>query len=152
VPFDDESILGVVAAQGYASFGRFSVPFASAGAPGALVEEWVSANAVEVYDEIVPDAGGGGDLVMPVGSILVRAVVDDGGTVAKLTLMAKGPRGYNPALGDWWFGVTDPSGVPLEEDGGAMVGKLDGCYGCHLPQRASDFLFGVPLQDRTPAQ
>ena len=88
---------------------------------------------------------------MPVGSILVRAVVDDGGAVAKLTLMAKGPPGYNPALGDWWFGVTDPAGVRSKRTA-ARDRPTRRLLRLPRTQRASDYLFGVPLQDRTPPQ
>ena len=57
-----------------------------------------------------PDATGSG-AQLPAGSMIVRAVIDaDAGAVARLTVMLKGPAGYNPALGDWWFAETDPWG------------------------------------------
>jgi hypothetical protein len=51
------------------------------------------------------------------GTIIVREVLGSAGEVAKLTLMTKGEPGYDPRLGDWWFGVTDPQGVPLTSSG-----------------------------------
>ena len=151
--FDGEAVLATIRGQQYqtsSSFVQCSVPYPSVAALGSLITEWVSVNAVPTYAEIIPDGGSAG-VVLPVGSILVRAIVSDAGAVSKLTLMAKGPPGYNPALGDWWFGVTDPSGAPEVEDGGAMIGRLAGCYSCHIPQSANDFVFGVPMEDRAGA-
>jgi len=149
--FDGEAVLAVIRGEQYqtsSSFVECSVPYPSVAAVGSLITEWVSVDAVPAYEAIVPDGGAAG-VVLPVGSILVRAILNDAGAVSKLTLMAKGPAGYNPALGDWWFGETDPSGVPEIVDGGAMIGRLTGCYSCHIPQSGNDFVFGVPTEDRS---
>jgi hypothetical protein len=53
-----------------------------------------------------------------------------------------------PTLGDWWFGVTDPAGVPITDATGLQVGKLTACHGCHIPRATDDFLFGVPKVDQ----
>ena len=53
---------------------------------------------------------GSGVTVSP-GTVIVRSVLDASGNVSKLTLMAKGPPGYDPSIGDWWFGETDPTGA-----------------------------------------
>ena len=103
------------------------------------------------YAKVQPDAGDSGARVPP-GTLIVRAVVDANDAVSKLTLMLKGPAGTNPDLGDWWFAETDPSGVPLDDDAGALVGRLTGCYGCHLPRSGDDFLFGVPPDDRPASE
>ncbi len=96
------------------------------------------------YAEVHPDTTGSG-ITMPVGSLIIRQVVDPTtGAVSQLTLMGKGPAGYDSTLGDWWFGVTDPTGAPLADGvGGYQVGKLTGCHGCHVPRANDDFLFGV---------
>jgi hypothetical protein len=78
----------------------------------------------------------------------VRQVLEPDGGVAKLTLMVKGPPGYNPDLGDWWFGETDPSGTPLTSDAGVLMGRLSQCYSCHLTRNDDGYLFGVPSSDR----
>lgn len=152
--FDDEAVLGVIAGQEYetsSSFLRVSVPYPSLAAPGSLVTEWISAGAAAAYASIRPDGGSTG-AVVPVGTVIVRDVLNDAGAVRKVTLMAKGPPGYNPAIGDWWFGVTDPSGVPVGDgDGGVMLGKLGGCYSCHLLHGGNDFLFGVPADAQANA-
>ncbi len=75
---------------------------------------------------------------MPIGTLIVREVLDADGKVAKLTMMAKGPAGYDPTLGDWWFGEATPDGVPMQ------VGRLTACHSCHIPRATEDYLFGVP--------
>jgi hypothetical protein len=65
--------------------------------------------------------------------------------------MAKGPAGYNPAIGDWFWAVTDLNGTPIVEEGAPRAGRLADCYGCHVPRETDDYLFGVPAADRGSA-
>jgi hypothetical protein len=95
------------------------------------------------YRKIHPEQAGA-NVTVDRGTMIVREVLDAGGQVAKLTIMAKGPPGYDPSLGDWWFAVTDPRGVPLVEDGGLLLGRLTQCHDCHVDRPRDDFLFGVP--------
>lgn len=83
-----------------------------------------------------------------VGTVIVREVLDAQGKVSKLTLMAKGPKGYDPTLGDWWFGEADPKGVALVAGGVVRLGRLADCHGCHVPRAAQDYLFGVPRSEQ----
>jgi hypothetical protein len=99
------------------------------------------------YKKIHPEDAGSHMTMLP-GTLIVRQVFDADGNITKVTLMAKGPRGYDPTLGDWWFGVTDPSGVPLSDDSGVQAGRLTACHGCHLPRADDDYLFGVPALDQ----
>ena len=99
------------------------------------------------FQKIHPESTGS-RVSLPVGTLIVRQVLDANGQVTKVTLMGKGPAGYDPTLGDWWFGVTDPSGVPLVDDAGPQVGRLTQCHGCHLPRADDDYLFGVPEADQ----
>lgn len=78
------------------------------------------------------------------GTVIVREVLGESGQAAKLTVMAKGPAGFDPTLGDWWFGVTDVDGIPLEENGALLIGRLQQCHECHRERTQDDFLFGVP--------
>jgi hypothetical protein len=123
-------------------------PYPSAVAAGSTISEWVSTSAVAPYDAISPGVTGSGETV-PVGTSIVRAVLGADGAVTELTLMFKGPPGYNPDLGDWWFAVTDPNGVVAVTDAGPQVGRLPQCYGCHIPRANDGYLFGVPLADRS---
>ncbi|HEU4732511.1 MAG TPA: hypothetical protein VFT22_31670 [Kofleriaceae bacterium] len=99
------------------------------------------------YRQIHPESSGS-HVTMPVGTLLVREVLDAAGQVTKVTLMAKAPAGYDPTIGDWWWGVTDPSGAPLSDASGLQVGRLTACHGCHLPRATDDYLFGVPQAAR----
>jgi Cytochrome P460 len=101
------------------------------------------------YRRIHPETTGSG-VVVPVGTMIVREVLDAQNQVTKVTLMAKQAAGYDPTLGDWWFGVTDPSGTPLDDGAGPQVGRLTECHGCHLPRAQDDFLFGVPQGAQRP--
>lgn len=101
------------------------------------------AGDVAGFRRIHPEPSGSGVTLAP-GTVIVREVLDERGRTAKLTVMAKGPRGFDPSLGDWWFGVTDPRGVPLVEDGELLIGRLQQCHDCHRERTRDDFLFGVP--------
>jgi hypothetical protein len=151
--FDEAALLATVANAAYRTSRAFvhvtHAPFASRAAAGASVELYVSAFAGADYARISPDASGS-HASLPRGALLVREVQDGAGTVAKLTLMAKGPAGFNPALGDWWFGVTTPVGVPLVTDGGRQTGPLPACFACHDERGDDDYLFGVAPSARAP--
>jgi hypothetical protein len=101
-----------------------------------------------IYRAIHPeDTTSTSNVDISVGTVIVREVLDSSGGITKLTMMAKGPAGYDPTLGDWWFAVTDPTGAPLSGDTGLQVGRLAECHSCHVPRASSDFLFGVPRAD-----
>ena len=147
--FDQSILLRAIQNKAYVTspaFSKASETFASSVTANTWVTEWISFQALSAYAEISPDAGPTrATAAMPVGTIIVRAVQNAAGDVTKLTVMCKGPSGFNPELGDWWFGVTDPNGNPLKDDGGVEeLGKLTACYGCHIPHESEDFLFGVP--------
>jgi len=114
---------------------------------GASIDLYVSSNGFAPYATIVPEADGSGAEV-PEGTLIVREVKEASGAVKSLTLMYKGPRGYNPDLDDFWFGVTDPAGVPVQQDGKPRVGKLTDCYSCHLARAQDGYLFGVSADNR----
>jgi hypothetical protein len=151
---DDAQILASVAGGAYRHGTRF-VPVSAAAYPSAIAAQtsinvWVTAADYAAYTRISPDASGSGASLAP-GAIIVREVLDASGAVAKVTLMAKGPPGYNPTVGDFWFGVTQPDGTPMVDQGTAEVGKVSACFGCHMPRASDGFLFGVPAADRAPS-
>lgn len=110
----------------------------------------------------------GPNVVLPEGTIIVRAVYNDpkNTNVAAydaLTILTKGPAGFENGFGGWAFGATDPKGnvLPMSAvfpppDGGVpdqsdMFGIVPGCHaGCHENQRGgpNDYLFGVPMDAR----
>jgi len=151
---DDTSVLAAIANGRYARTRAFmkvtSTGFASAVTTGSTIQEWVSTEGYGAYTAIEPDKTGSQSHV-PEGTIIVREVRDADNVVTKLTLMVKGPKGYNPALGDWWFGVTTPSGTPQTDDAGPVTGRLTQCFACHIPRANDDYLFGVlPTNRCTP--
>lgn len=93
------------------------------------------------YRKIHPEVMGTGTKI-PVGTVIVREVLDEAGKISKLTLMAKGPSGYDARIGDWWWGEADPAGNPTK------LGRLTECHGCHIPRAGDDYLFGVPREDQ----
>lgn len=110
---------------------------------GAFTVNCYVAGDVDRYRKIHPEQTGT-NVTVARGTLIVREVLDASGRVSKLTMMAKGPPGYDPSLGDWWFAVTDPQGVPLVENGAIQLGRLKQCHNCHLDRPRDDFLFGVP--------
>lgn len=147
----DDLTLGLVAGGAYATSSLFTHvshgPYPSAAAAGSFVDVWVTSGASAAYEAISPD-GGAVDAGLPLGAVIVRAVSDATGAVTKLTVMRHGPSGFDPTVGDWWFAETDPTGIPLSDDGGLLVGALSQCSPCHVARESDAFLFGVPPSAR----
>jgi len=124
-----------------------AAPYAS-GLGAFDINVFVSSEAAAEYKKIDP-ANTGSNVVLPPGSAIVRAVLNDDKTVAKLTMMVKGVPGYDPSLGDWWFSVTDTHGNPIPDDSGKpQMGRLEACHSCHIPREADDYLFGTPASTK----
>jgi hypothetical protein len=136
---DESSLLSMLPIyDGSPAFTRLNEePYLTALPSGAALNVWVSSNAFAAYGGIAPETVGSG-IEAPEGTMIVREVLDGAGAIETLTLMYKGPQGYNPEVGDYWFGVTDPDGKPIK------MGKLEECYGCHQERAADGYLFGVP--------
>jgi hypothetical protein len=133
-------------AASYQSFDHInSSPYRSTLGP-FQINLYVSGNTSQ-YSKIHPETSGARPSI-GVGTVIVREVLDAQGGVAKLTLMAKGPKGYDPTLGDWWFGEADPRGTALVVGGVARLGRLADCHGCHVPRATDDYLFGVPKAEQ----
>lgn len=122
-------------ASSYKTFTRINAkPYPST--LGAFdINVYVRGDARE-YRGIHPDTAGTSSI--DVGTIIVREVLDANGRLSKLTLMAKGPRDYDPSLGDWWFAEL------------GAVGRLIDCHSCHIPRAGDDYLFGVPREAQRP--
>jgi hypothetical protein len=148
VEIDEAAILAQVASyRDSARFEQVSGSYASALNNSSFIEVYASRTSVVPYGAIDPGVTGSG-AVIPEGGVLVREVLDTSGVAQRLTVMAKGPAGYNPDIGDWYWAVTDLHGVPIVEGGIPRSGRVPDCYGCHLPRPTDDFLFGVPAIDR----
>jgi hypothetical protein len=151
---DENAILATLTSGQYKTdaFRRVNdAPYKSAlGSGSSLIDVYVSANAFDGYQAIAPETDGSGSTV-PEGTLIVREVKDESLTVTKITLMYKGPSGYNPEVGDFWFGVTDPAGQPAVENGARQMGKVESCFGCHIARKGDGWLFGVPMAQRPGA-
>ncbi len=150
VAIDEQRILGSVANGAYRNSPMFAAVSQTAypsAISAATINVWVTASDYAAYTRIAPDKSGSGSSLQP-GAIVVREVLDANGAVAKVTLMAKGPAGYNPTVGDFWFGVIKPDGTPMVDNGVTQMGKVQSCFGCHVPRASDGYLFGVPESDR----
>jgi hypothetical protein len=139
----DQATLALAA--GYKTFTQVNTR-ADASAVGSFDINVYVTGDVTTYERIHPETT---TTVSPlaVGTLIVREVLNADGSIDKLTLMAKGPAGYDPSLGDWWFGEADPQCQPIVDSGGLELGRLDDCHSCHIPRQSDDYLFGVPAAD-----
>jgi hypothetical protein len=124
-------------------------PYTSSVAAPAKIGVWCTSSDFADYDQVRPDKSGT-HVELSIGATIVREVLGADGRVAKLTLMSKGPPGYNPMLGDYWFGVAKPDGTPIVDNGQKLTGKLTQCYSCHIPRVSDDYLFGVDESAQQP--
>jgi len=134
------SVLGVF--RDSPAFARVSGAMYPSAIDGSNVDVFVSANAFAQFGSIVPEHAQSG-VIVPEGTFIIREVLDAQGAPLRLTLMVKGPVGYNDALGDWWFGIATADGSALEQSG-----HMTECYGCHLARAGDSYLFGVPADRR----
>ncbi|WP_415406094.1 cytochrome P460 family protein [Sulfurovum sp. CS9] len=76
--------------------------------------------------------------LLPVGSIILKPLYPDlqRSKTAKLTIMIKMEKGYDPENGDWWYGVYDESGME-----GYYQGKIKSCIKCHTQAKETDYMF-----------
>lgn len=111
------------------------------------VNLFVSNDAAQAYEAVSPDLDTAGP-PFPVGGIVVREAVDDTGAPALLTVMVKQAPGWFPGGGDFFFGVTDLDGTPVEGMNGPEWGPLEECAECHQTRASAGYLFGVAPDHR----
>jgi hypothetical protein len=141
-PIEDEDMTFLARAESYRTWRRINrAPYAS-GLKGTI-NVYVSPEGADAYAGYHPDRADDARPI-PEGTVIVREVLDATGAVTKVTMMAKGPRGYQPELGDWWFAVTDGNMVPQFGEDTWEIGRMPSCHSCHVPHANDDFVFGVP--------
>lgn len=92
---------------------------------------WVDAGALSAYEGL-----GAGTVFVP-GTYIIKEQINGDGTLNSMAVMFKGPQGYAPDAGDWWFGVVNP-------DGSIVVGGQPGsCVGCHADVAEQDWAWGL---------
>ncbi|HMW00796.1 MAG TPA: cytochrome P460 family protein [Acidobacteriota bacterium] len=74
----------------------------------------------------------------PVGSIIIKEKhpTRESTQPELLTVMIKRQAGFNPEAGDWEFAAIDGDAKKIQAQG-----KLENCQGCHIPQKAQDYVF-----------
>jgi hypothetical protein len=121
-----------------------ATPFLSGLDPTARVTMFVSNAAAAAYEAVSPDSPASAGPEFPVGGVIVREAKDASGNVTLLTAMVKREAGYFPEVGDFFFGVADPAGVPMA----SAWGKDSDCATCHETRAAAGYLFGVAVAAR----
>jgi hypothetical protein len=114
---------------------------------GSFIKMYVSRDAASAYEAVSPDTVTMGS-PFPVGGIIVREAWDAAGKLKALTAMIKREPGYFADGGDFFFGVLDPAGNIVTENGESLWGPLHTCADCHRQRQSSGFLFGVPPANR----
>ncbi|MEM9491561.1 MAG: hypothetical protein AAGC55_20620 [Myxococcota bacterium] len=131
------------------SFWRVNAePYPSELTAGNLIDVYLPPEELTDYGAIDPERSGSGATV-PEATTLVRVVMDDALTPQSLTFMIKGPPGYFPGGGDFFYAVTDLDGtVVVGNDGRRQSGRLKSCAQCHADRADDGWLFGVPGGER----
>ena len=93
---------------------------------GALLTTYVN--------DVAAAAIAAGDVMMPVGAIVVKNNYMPDGMLAAVTAMVK-TEDFNPDHNNWWFLKRLTDGTVQAE------GRFAGCEGCHGAVAANDYLF-----------
>lgn len=75
------------------------------------------------------------------GAMFVKEHLDADGTMIGLTVMQKARPGYDPGNGDWWWARVSEGRVTHQ-------GKVGFCADCHVMVQNTDYVYGVPLDNR----
>lgn len=103
-------------------------------ADAASVYVWGSADAADLYNSINPDDPTQA-IAFPRGTTFVKEHFDEAGDLAGVTIMYKGPEGYDPEHGDWFWARV--RGIEVTH-----AGRVDWCSDCHDAAHNSDFVVG----------
>lgn len=117
-------------------------PFGSAHGLADTVNVYVNAEAEAAFRSLDPQAPAEVDL--PEGTLIVKEHLDDEQVYDGYLMMYRGPDGYAPQTGDWFWARIDASGTAQET---GPSGRVDFCINCHVP--APSFVFGVEADNQT---
>lgn len=109
------------------------------------VNVWTNDLATDPYRMV--SSGAASDPEFPVGSMIVKEMIDATGAPPILTVMAKQPPGFDPDHRDWWYGRLEVDGTPTS---GRFVGKVSFCIACHAGAGSGRYLFGVAPDNLAP--
>ena len=76
--------------------------------------------------------------IFPVDSLILKPLFNDlkRTIFARLVIMLKMEKGYDPENGDWWYGVYDESGTVNFHQG-----RIHSCIVCHKEGESTDYTF-----------
>lgn len=143
--FDQRALMQLLATQRYRQeLVRVSEdPFPS-GIKGESVLMYVSPNFAAQYTQL-SSGHGMAPQAIPVGTLMIREVLDSNRRASVVTAAAKAPAGYNPEVADLWWAVAQPDGtVMTDASGTALVGPVSSCNNCHRLHEQTAFLYGMP--------
>ena len=103
-------------------------------ADAASVFVWGTPSVADLYLSIDPDDPTQ-SVDFPQGTMFVKEHFDEAGDREGLTVMYKGPPGYNPDSRDWFW-----ARVRGEET--THAGRVEWCSDCHNAAHNSDFVVG----------
>lgn len=113
-------------------------PFPSQHGLAATVNVYVDAAAADAYRTLDPAAPA--DVEFAEGTLIVKEHLSDEGAYDGYLLMYRGPEGYSPEGGDWFWARVDGSDTVQE------TGAVGFCIGCHQP--APGWAFGVEADNQ----
>jgi len=103
-------------------------------ADAASVRVWASPSAVDLFNSINPNDPSQAVAFQP-GTVFVKEHFDAAGAMFGLNIMYKGPSGYAPEDGDWYW-------IQRRGDQVTRFGQVEFCLDCHGAAINSDFVVG----------
>ncbi|MEM9453970.1 MAG: hypothetical protein AAGF11_07310 [Myxococcota bacterium] len=100
----------------------------------ASVRVWGSSSAAELFSSIDPDDPTQ-EVSFAEGDMFVKEHFDEAGEVNGLTVMFKGPEGYDPDARDWYW-------ARIRGDELTHSGRVQWCIDCHEAAFNSDLVVG----------
>ncbi len=117
-------------------------PFDSEHGAADMVEVYINPEAAALFRTLDPEAPA--EVDFPEGTLIVKEHFDDAGAFSGFLLMYRGPEGYAPMTGDWFWAATNAAGATLSA---GPSGPVDFCISCHTP--APSLVFGVAADNQT---
>ncbi len=129
VTVDEEALIDAVANYQQAGFVKINdLPYTSQHGLADLVNVYVSTADATKYRSVDPADTDQSIEPFGPGATIIKEHLDDLGEFDGLLVMYKAEAGYNPDVGDWWWGRF--TGAPAA-DTLADSGKVGFCISCH---------------------
>ena len=112
--------------------------FGSAHGLADTVNVFINSEAADLYRSIDFDAPT--DVGFPEGTLIVKEHLNAEGAEDGFLMMYRGPEGYLPDAGGWFWARIDGTGATRE------TGAVGFCISCHMP--VEGWVFGVPADNQ----